>query len=229
MSSGHDNPSMPVRRHPIDVGWDRARLLLASTCRQIDEARVDRGLSYASLGRAVGLSGQQVARICRGRVPTAPLTMLARLATLVGLELAARTFPGGQPLRDGGQQALLARFRARLGPAIGWQVEVPVVNDPLGNRPDLRAWDAVLVGADWRAGIEAETNVRDAQALIRRLALKQRDGKMHGGVVLVLNDSRHHRGLMRAEVFRDAFPGSARAALASLQRGEAPGNAVVLL
>ena len=220
---------MPVRRGPVDVGWDRARLLLASTCRQIDEARIDRGLSYASLGRAVGLSGQQVGRICQGRVSTAPLMLLARLAALVGLELSARTFPGGQPLRDGGQQALLSRLQARLGPSIGWRVEVPVVDVAGDRRPDLRAWDALLIGPDWRAGVEAETNVRDAQALVRRLALKQRDGEVTGGVVLVLNDSRHHRELLRAGVFRDAFPAGARAALARLQRGEAPGNAVVLL
>lgn len=229
ISGRHDNPPMPVRRHPIEIGWDRARFLLNATCRQIDEARVDRGLSYAALGRAVGRSGQQVARICHGRVQSVPLVLLVRLAALVGLELAARTFPGGQPLRDGGQQALLARFRARLGGGIGWQVEVPVVDEVAVNRPDLRAWDAVLTGRSWRAGVEAETNVRDAQALIRRLALKQRDGAVDGGVVLVLNDSRHHRDLVRAGVFRDAFPVDARPALARLHHGEAPGNAVVLL
>lgn len=220
---------MPVRRHPIDVGWDRARLILSSTCRQIDESRIDRGLSYAALGRGVGLSGQQVARICQGRVPSVSLVLLARLAALVGLELAARTFAGGQPLRDGGQQALLARFRARLGGGIRWRVEVPVVQDSSNSRPDLRAWDVVLVGPDWRAGVEGETNVRDVQALIRRIALKQRDGNVPGGVVLVLNDSRHHRDVVKEGLLRDAFPVDARRALAKLARGEAPGNAVVLL
>lgn len=220
---------MPVRRDPIDIGAERARLLLATVCRQIEDARVDRGLSYAALGRALGLSGQQIARICQGRVARVPLTTLARLAALVGLELAARTFPGQQPLRDGGQLALLARFRQRIGSRLAWRVEVPVVRDSR-ERPDLRAWDAVIGGQGWQAGVEAETNVRDVQALIRRLALKRRDGEVNS-VVLVLNDSRHHRELMRSSdsSLRAAFPVGPRQALRRLARGESPGDSIVLL
>ena len=209
---------------------DRAGLLLARVCREIEEARIDRGLSYAALGRAVGLSGQQVGRICQCRVPTVPLTLLARLAALVGLELAARTFAGGQPLRDSGQQGLLARFRRRIGPDLGWQPEVPVVAGRT-ERLDVRAWDAVISGRGWLAGVEAETHVRDVQALVRRIALKRRDGDVEGGVVLVLNDSRHHRDLMRANdpSLAASFPTNARLALKRLARGEAPGDAIVLV
>ena len=222
---------MPVRYGPIEIGKDRGRHVVAAVCRQIEDARIDRGLSYAVLGRALGLTGQQVARICQGRSPMVALDRLARLAALVGLELSARTYPAGQPLRDGAQQALLERFRARLAAEVRWLVELPVVSSNLDGRPDLRAWDAVVAGRGWRAGVEAETHVRDAQALLRRLALKHRDGDVDGGVVLVLNDSRHHRELMRsmANELSTAFPVDARLALRRLARGEAPGNAVVLL
>ena len=222
---------MPVRRGPIEIGKDRGRYLVASVCRQIDDARIDRGLSYATLGRAVDLTGQQVARICQGRSSMVALDLLARLAAVVGLELAARTYPGGQPLRDGAQRALLERFRARLGADVRWRPEVPVVPKALDGKPDLRAWDAVIAGRDWRAAVEAETHVGDAQSLLRRVALKQRDGDVPGGIVLVLNDSRHHRELLRtmAGEISAAFPIEARAALRRLARGEAPGSAVVLL
>jgi transcriptional regulator with XRE-family HTH domain len=222
---------MPVRRGPTDIGKDRGRQLVASVCRQIEDARIDRGLSYASLGRALALTGQQVARVCQGRSPMVALDRLARLAALVGLDLSARTYPAGQPLRDGAQRALLERFRARLGAEVRWQSEVPVVPGNLDGRPDLRAWDAVVAGRGWRAGVEAETHVGDAQSLLRRLALKHRDGNVDGGLVLVLNDSRHHRALMRsmADELSATFPVEARTAMRRLARGEAPGHAVVLL
>jgi transcriptional regulator with XRE-family HTH domain len=222
---------MPVRRGPIELGKDRGRHLVVSVCHQVEDARIDRGLSYAALGRALGLTGQQVARICQGRSPLVALDLLARLAALVGLELAARAYPAGQPLRDGAQRALLERFRARLGRELRWQTEVPVAPNAVDGRPDLRAWDVVIAGPGWRAGVEAETHVGDAQSLLRRLALKQRDGDVAGGLVLVLNDSRHHRELLRSMSgeMSAAFPIEARVALRRLARGEAPGSAVVLI
>jgi transcriptional regulator with XRE-family HTH domain len=222
---------MPVRLSAIEIGKDRGRQLVVSVCRQIEDARIDRGLSYAALGRALGLTGQQVARICQGRSPMVALDRLARLAALVGLELAARTYPAGQPLRDGAQRALLERFRARLAVNVRWQTEVPVVPRGADGRPDLRAWDAVVAGRGWRAGVEAETHVGDAQALLRRLALKERDGDVTGGLVLVLSDSRHHRELLRsmAKEISASFPVESRIAMRRLGRAEAPGSAVVLL
>lgn len=73
--------------------------------------------------------------------------------------------------------------------------------------------------------------MRDVQALLRRLALKQRDGDVEGGVLLVLNDSRHHRELLQwhGAILREAFPIGAREALARLSRGQAPGSAIVLI
>ena len=221
---------MPVRMAATEIGADRARHLVTSLCRQIDEARVDRGLSYAALGRPLNITGQQIARICQGRSAMVSLDRIARLAALVGLELAARTYPGAQPMRDGAQRAVLERFRTRLGAGLRWQTEVPVVRNRVDGRPDQRAWDAVIVGSGWRAGVEAETNVRDVQALIRRLALKQRDGDLEGGLVLVLNDSRHHRELLRvATELRSAFPVNAKVALRRLAHGQPPGAAIVVL
>jgi hypothetical protein len=108
---------------------------------------------------------------------------------------------------------------------------VPVIPSALSGRPDLRAWDAVIAGRGWRAAVEAETHVGDAQALLRRLALKRRDGNIPDGLVLVLSDSQHHRELLRgtADQIRTAFPIEARVALRRLARGEAPGNAVLLI
>jgi hypothetical protein len=156
---------------------------------------------------------------------------IAQLYALVGLDLSARGFPGGQPLRDAGHVALLGRFQARLGPGLRWRTEVPIASGSIDGRRDFRAWDAVLGGAGWEIGIEAETHVRDLQALERRLALKQRDGAM-SVVILALGDTRHHRELMSGAdmALRSAFPTTPRSALRSLGRAERPGsNAVVLV
>jgi hypothetical protein len=179
----------------------------------------------------MGLTGQQVGRICRGRSPQLAIVRIAQLYALVGLDLSARGFAGGQPLRDAGHVALLNRFQARLGSGVHWRTEVPIVPSSIDRPRDICAWDAVVAGAGWEIGIEAETHVRDLQALQRRLALKQRDGAM-SVLILVLGDTRHHRELMSAAgiALRSAFPTTARAALRSLGRAEAPAsNAVVLV
>jgi transcriptional regulator with XRE-family HTH domain len=194
---------------------------------EIDNAARDRGLSYASIGRATGLSGQQVGRICRGEAGEVSLVRLTELATVVGLDLAARTYSGGTPLRDRAHAALLERLRARLPVSLHWRTEVPIVQMP--GAPDQRAWDAMISGPSWLVGVEAETRVADLQALERRLALKRRDGAVDA-VILLLNDTRHHRILLDSVPALAGFAMPARAALRALGRGERPsGDAVVRL
>jgi len=151
---------------------------------------------------------------------------LYRAAAVVGLELSARAFPGGSPLRDRAHLELLARLRARLGAEVGWQTEVPF---PIPG--DKRAWDALIRVVGLRIGVEAETRARDSQALQRRLALKRRDGHVDH-IVLLLADTRHNRSFLRAagEGFLADFPVSRAAVLERLSRGEDPrGSAIVLL
>jgi hypothetical protein len=95
---------------------------------------------------------------------------------------------------------------------------------------DLRAWDATVAGRDWTIGVEAETRVGDLQALQRRLALKVRDGAV-SAVILVLNDTHHHREIVSAAdaSLRESFPTDARRALRALSRGEAPASSAVVL
>ena len=101
---------------------------------------------------------------------------------------------------------------------------------PLPTSGERRAWDALIRFAGVRIGVEAETRVRDSQALQRRLALKRRDGRVEH-VILLLGDTRHNRAFVR-----DAppgllvdFPVSGRAALRRLERGEDPGGSAIVL
>jgi hypothetical protein len=181
------------------------------------------------------MSGDQMARICRGQVPKVSVDVLSGILSAVGLHLSAKAYPGNPPIRDASHLALLARFRARLGTGVRWRTEVPVVSSPLdpggrGTR-DRRAWDAVIEGAGWRVGVEAETRIHDVQALQRRLALKQRDGDVRA-VILVVNDTVHNRRVVALEQIElvSQFPTPARACFRRLAAGLPPeGNGLVVL
>ena len=100
----------------------------------------------------------------------------------------------------------------------------------MGPAGDMRAWDAKLIGAGVRIGVEAETRLVDAQALTRRLALKRRDGDVDH-VILLVADTRGNRAVLRA--FADAlaadFPVPGARALAALTAGRDPEGSAILL
>jgi len=217
---------MPARERSIDRGRARGRSIVAEMCREIRDARIDRGLDQSTVARAAGLSRSEVSRIERGLIDGLTIDTVARLLAVVGLELSARAYPAGQPMRDIAHAALLARFRARLHGSLGWRPEAPI-----GGAGDLRAWDAVVTGRGWRIGVEAETRPRDVQGLLRRIALKQRDDRIDVAVLL-LTESRHNRDLVRSylEDLRSVFPTDGRRALELLAAGVCPdASAVVLL
>lgn len=159
--------------------------------RELREARLDRDLSLRSVAATTGISAPVGSRIERGLAPSVTFEQVARFSAAVGLEFSARLYPGGQPLRDHAQAALLGRLRARLHPSLAMPTEVPM---PIPG--DLRAFDAVIRGRDWAQPVEAETRPRDAQALDRRIQLKLRDAGFED-VILLLLDSAHNRRFVR--------------------------------
>lgn len=174
---------------------------------------------------AAGISNASVSRVERAKAPRVPLIVLAKLAAVVGLDLVVRTYPGAVPLRDAGHVSLLADLRASLHRSLRWATEVP-----LPSPGDQRAWDAMIIGSDWRLGVEAETRPRDVQALVRRLNLKQRDGAVNG-VLLAVRDSRASRAFLReaADELAAAFPLPGARALELLYAGVRPPNGSVVL
>jgi transcriptional regulator with XRE-family HTH domain len=217
---------MAIRRKPADIGIERGRLLLTNLTREETLARRDRGLSLAAVSGAVGLSPSMGSRIERARVPDVGIVRLSAMLAVVGLELSARAFPGGAPLRDIGHASLLGRFRACLHPSLRWGIEVPVP------RPgDQRAWDAVVRGDGWTYGVEAEMHPTDAQGLARRIELKVRDSGIDG-VLLVIPPTRHGRAFVAAagDILGVAFPVPGRRTVELLRAGVDPGgNAIVII
>lgn len=215
---------MPTRDRALDTGTIQATRLVRLLGDDIRQARRAIGLSQEVLGAAVGLSPSRVSRIERGDVPNVSLRHLVRMASVVGLDLSARVFPGGPPMRDAAHASLLGRLRARLHPSLAWRVEVPI-----GTTGDRRAWDATIRGRDFVVAVEAETRPRDIQALERRINLKRRDSAVDA-VVLLLTESRANVDLMRefGEILASNYPVSARRALRALANGEDPSGSSVI-
>jgi hypothetical protein len=212
---------LPARQRPLDIGTARGRAIVAELCREAEAARLEHGLSYATIGRSLGLDRSQASRLCRGVSSGVSIVRAAQLLAVVGLELGARAYPGAGPVRDAAEIGLLRRFRAVVSPRFRWRGEVPVIEMP--GSTDRRAWDGALEGAGLAIRVEAETAIRDTQALLRRLALKRRDGRAECLVLVVSDTSRNRAAVAAAAVdFSAAFPATPRAALRDLRAGRAP-------
>lgn len=216
---------MPPRRRPADIGIERGRTLLWQAVHEETVARRDRGLTLLDVATAIGLSHSTASRIEAAKVGDVGVVRLSSMLSVVGLDLSLRAYPGGSPLRDAGHAVLLNRFRACLHPSLRWSIEVP-----LPHPGDLRAWDALLRGPDWRYGVEAETHPTDGQALARRLALKARDGGVDG-VILVLPPTRHARAFVAAagDLLAPVFPIPGKRAIELLRAGVDPGGNTIVV
>lgn len=218
-------PCMPARRRAVELGATRGRTAVVNIGRELDDAIRNLGLSYAAIGRDVGMSGWQVARVARGEVANLTIVHASELAAAVGLELSVRSFPTGRPLRDVAHLAVLERLRRQLHPSLTWRTEVP---DSIGG--DLRAWDATISAVSWQAAVEAEIRLRDIQALDRRIALKRRDSSIELVILLVAN-TRHNRAILAShgDSLAASFPFPGRRALELLRAGAAPEASAIVV
>lgn len=217
---------MPARERVGDRGARRGERIVRELGEELRRARAASGLSQDAVAHSIGITHTSIARMESGELVRVPLVQLTRALAVVGLELTARAYPTGSPLRDKAHAALLEKLRIRLHPSLRWRTEVP-----FPNAGDLRAWDAVITGPAIRAGVEAETRPRDGQELERRLALKRRDGGVQR-LILLLADTRSNRALVRerSASLAAAFPVGMRDAFAALSAGRLPdGDALLLL
>ena len=217
---------MGSTERPADRGRRRGRLLLRDAVAEFRRARVDASLSQGVIGRALGRSDAWVSWTETGRNESLSVVDLSALLSCSGLELSMRAYPSGGGLRDTAQIGILAEFRGLVVPPWTWAGEVPM---PIAG--DLRAWDGVLSRVRFRVGVDAESRLRDAQAVDRRVMLKQRDSGVDRAVILVPG-TRTNRAVLRefGHAPRSNFPIPSAVALQALRAGEDPGgNAIIVL
>ncbi len=200
--------------------------VMTDLCRELRTARTSAGLSQAVVARAAGISRSHVSRVERGLVRRLSILEIGRLLAIVGLELSARAFPSGDPIRDKAHIELLDRLVQVSSPDIKWRFEVP-----LEIPGDRRAWDAVGLGRTCRFGAEAETAPNDVQALQRKVALKKRDDSRVQRVIVVLANTRQNRAFLgqHRATLETNFPVAPKAMLAAISGGSDPGGDGILL
>jgi transcriptional regulator with XRE-family HTH domain len=217
--------AMGTRDRPIDRARRVVGTILTTTATDLREARITAGLSQRAVAEAAGVSHPTVSRIERGTSPEISLLAIARIGAAVGLKPVLRLYPDGDPIRDIAHVKLLERLHARIHPQLRWRTEVPL---PIPGDP--RAWDATIAGMGFVIGVEAETRIRDAQAVARRTNLKQRDGQLDHVVLLVAGTRSNRRALVAAGPgLATAFPVSQRDCLRALRDGRDPGGSSIIV
>jgi hypothetical protein len=208
------------RDRRLDRALQQFRQLNHEISREVGLARANAGVSQDAAGTSVGMSGSRFGRIERGELRGVTVEQWCRATAAVGLRLHVRVYPDGDPLRDAPQSRLLERFRKRLHPAVPIHAEVP-----LHGRTDPRAWDGVLDLPGERDAVEAETRIRDGQAMWRRVALKRRDDPTISHVFLLVADTPANRRAIAEvrELLRPDLPLDTRSILSALSVGRCPG------
>lgn len=208
---------MPTRERRVDQGRQRGMRINAEIGRAFRMARRSLGLSQRHVAELVGISQSVMSRLEAGR-STCSITVLAMIGAVLGLDVVVGVHPGGTPVRDAGHIRVMTRLRARLSRPFVLKTEVPI---PITG--DRRAIDALIADPPVDTGFELETRLADAQALVRRTILKQRDAGV-GCMVLVFPDTAMNRQAVEAAAptLRPSFPLSSRAVLAALRAEATP-------
>jgi transcriptional regulator with XRE-family HTH domain len=214
------------RETRLERGRARGRELTRAALTELRKTRLAEGISQRAMATSLKWSQSRYSEFERDLLePT--VVDIARAAALLGLRPSLALHQDGEPLHDTGQLKLIARFTALLAPA--WLVKIEAPFPTLG---DLRSWDVLIrLGTAYRAGVEAETRLRDMQRLVRRI----RQRELHGGVdhiLLVLSDSRYNRP--HADELRVAlgqhYATPTQTLTGALRAGEPlPGSGVLLL
>lgn len=194
----------------------------------IAELRAERqtaNISQRTIARQLDRQQSELNRLERLEFPNVPLVRLAEVAAVLGLELSVRVNRVGDPVRDGASEALIGRFLRQVASAYRVTREVLL---PVGGQ---RSWDILLRIGPTLIGVEAVTRVRDLQALVRHIRLRERDGGTDH-VLLVLSDSLHNRALagQLLEALGPRFATPRKVLLDALRAGRpVPGSGVLLL
>jgi transcriptional regulator with XRE-family HTH domain len=209
-------------------GDRRGRRILTAFAEEFRDARVELGLSQADVAAAARISRTRYCRVESAGIESLSILEAARVAAVVGLDLGARLYPGGRPLRDEASASRLGAIAAHVASPLRMRLEVPLPPQP--DRIDQRAWDAEIQGVGERTTMELEMRLRDAQAVERRIAIKLRDDPPDH-FVLVVAATDHNRGVLRDHpaLFPDLPRLKPSAILRPIEAGRHPPTGLVLL
>jgi transcriptional regulator with XRE-family HTH domain len=210
------------------LGTRRGMRALALIGEEFRERRTALGLSQVAVASAASIARSRYTRIEAGRIEHLSIVEAARIASVLGLDLSVRLYPGGQPLRDGAHAERLNRIWQRVRSPLRFRTEVAL--PPRPDAPEQRAWDAEIRGRGERTAIELEMRLRDGQAVERRIGLKLRDDRPDHFLLLIA-DTRHNRRVLAAYPGLFADPPRLRPAvvLRALEAGSHPPTGLLFI
>ena len=185
---------MPASERAYDRGARRGERLLQIVGTELRDARIAHGISQNALAEAAHMTQSTISRIESARMRGLSVRDAAVIASLLGLDLAARTYPGAEPLRDSAQARKVGELLRHVRRPLRYQTEVLL--PPREGVPERRRWDALITDGAAEMGVEVEMRLHDAQAQTGRLRSKIQDGHVDR-VLLVIAATRHNRQVLR--------------------------------
>ena len=150
----------------------------------------------------------------------------AVIVSAVGLELSARTFPGGAAVRDAGHAKKLVELMRHAAAPLRIRFEVPLP-ERVGVI-EQRNWDATISDLNETTGVELESALYDVQSQTRRIQNKRRQGVDR--LLVVVADTNRNRRVLRE--FPDYFAEWPRlrtaTVIAELEAGRLPPTGLIL-
>jgi transcriptional regulator with XRE-family HTH domain len=220
---------MATVERALDRGNRRGHRSVRIVGEEFRDQRLGLGISQQRVADAARIQRSRYGRIECGRVEALTIVEASRVASVLGLDLVVRLYPGGTPLRDAAHVDRLRRILKHVRAPLKYRIDVPLPQRP--DQPmEQRGWDAMLYGHGRRTGIELEMRLRDAQATIRRHALKRRDDPVEG-FLLVLADTRTNRRIYaeNADLWHDLPRLRTSRVLAAVEAGEHPPSGIVFI
>ena len=145
---------MPSAERSFDLGNRRADRILRLIGSEVRDARIGAGLSQKSVAMAARTSIAQVSRIERAALPNVSLRDATILASVLGLDLVARTYPGGDPLRDTAQAKKIGDALRHVRRPLRYQTEALLPHRD--GIPERRRWDSLITDGISELGVEVE-------------------------------------------------------------------------
>jgi transcriptional regulator with XRE-family HTH domain len=217
---------MPAKDARLSRGQVAGARAVAALLAEVRTARHEANLSQDALSKRLGWAQTRYSRFERNADPIT-VEDVCLVAAVLALRPRFDLHRVDEGLRDQGGQRLIERFCGLLSPV--WIVRREAPFPTLG---DLRSWDVLIrVGTSFRAGIEAETRLRELEELVRRI----RQRELHGGVdeiLIVLSNSAHNRSNVNAlrSALGASYTTSPRELIGALRAGRPlPGSGVILL
>lgn len=195
---------------------------------ELRERRLELALTQQHVASASGISRSAISRTEAGKAAHLTVVELAVVASVLGLDSVVRGYPGGTAVRDAGQSSELQSFLHMAAPPLRYRIEVPL--PIVADRPERRAWDAVLFGHGERTAIELEMRLRDIQGQRRRIGLKRRDDPTERFLLLVADTRGNRRVLSEFEaLFADLRRLRSDVVELALRSGEHPPTGMLLI